>query len=136
MTDKQEKEIWQITGLIAEQLGEELSFVRGQIKAIVTSCGIEQSLAWLHEALEVESHGGLLVENGKRRRTPGGVFFFIARNQMPESLRDQIFMSYAEQRKRRKEEKSKSPETSGAEAKLQGETQPAAPKPTPIAVPV
>jgi len=113
MVDKKDREIWQVTGLIAEQLGESKSFVRGQIKAILIACGIEQSLAWLVEAQEIESHGGLMVENGLRRRTPGGVFFWVARSQMPEDLRNQIFVPYGEQRKRRKEAKAQEREING-----------------------
>jgi len=45
----------------------------------------------LAQTLDVEATGGLLVTNGTRRRTPGGVFFHLVRQQVTRSQREYLF---------------------------------------------
>src|SRR5439155_5218495 len=45
----------------------------------------------LSQTLEVEAQGGMLVRNRTRRRTPGGVFFHLVRQQVTRSQRDYLF---------------------------------------------
>jgi hypothetical protein len=41
--------------------------------------------AFLQQTLAIEAEGGMLVTSGKRRRTPGGVFFYlVCKNVSPE----------------------------------------------------
>jgi PHAX RNA-binding domain len=49
---------------------------------VVKVIGPGRARALCDEALRVEAHGGLLVEDQSRRRTPGGVFFHLARGQV------------------------------------------------------
>ncbi len=51
----------------------------------------------LSQTLEVEAQGGMLVMNGTRRRTPGGVFFHLVRQQVTRSQRDYLFPRAAPQ---------------------------------------
>jgi hypothetical protein len=67
---------------ITQQLGETAKHARGMIWRIVHECGAEQALEWLREAQEIESHGGMMTEDGERRRTPGGVFFKLVRDKL------------------------------------------------------
>jgi hypothetical protein len=67
---------------ITQQLGETAKQARGMIWHIVHECGAEQALEWLREAQEIESHGGMMTEDGERRRTPGGVFFKLVRDKL------------------------------------------------------
>lgn len=67
---------------ITQQLGETAKQARGMIWRIVHECGAEQALEWLREAQEIEAHGGMLTEDGERRRTPGGVFFRLVRDKL------------------------------------------------------
>jgi RNA recognition motif-containing protein len=79
---------------IAEKLGEtELKPIQ-QIRRLIDFFGQEQVQKWLDETMEIEANGGLLVPDGTRRRTPGGVFFFHTRNAIEEPLRNQIFPRY------------------------------------------
>jgi hypothetical protein len=62
---------------IARKLGEVERKPRNTIKAIVKILGTEKALAYCERALEVERQGGMLTRDGSRRRTPGGVFFYL-----------------------------------------------------------
>ena len=78
---------------IAEALGESDESPRTQITAIVKSLGAEGALALLAQTQRVEEAGGLLVPDGTRRRTPGGVFFLLAREKLTPADRAAIFSS-------------------------------------------
>ncbi len=71
---------------IARQLNETNPIALGQIKQVVIRLGAEQALAILQQTQETEAQGGLLTTDQKRRRTPGGVFLYLAKTQM--SLED------------------------------------------------
>lgn len=45
---------------------------------IVLNLGHERALELLARTLEIEAQGGMLIASGARRRTPGGVFFYLA----------------------------------------------------------
>jgi CHAD domain-containing protein len=75
---------------IAQALGETKPAALGQIKRIVQTIGEERALAILQQALDVEQHGGLMLPDGKRR-TPGGVFFRLAKEQTTPEERRQIW---------------------------------------------
>ncbi len=66
---------------LAGALGETEELPRRQIRRVVQTLGAERARAFLAEALAVEARGGLLVPDGSRRRTPGGVFFHLVRAQ-------------------------------------------------------
>ena len=53
--------------------------------------GPDYTAQLLAQTLEVEAQGGMLVRNGSRRRTPGGVFFQLVRQQATRSQRDYLF---------------------------------------------
>ena len=76
---------------IAQQLGETEPKPRYQIARIIMLCGIEFAQDMVKQALEVEASEGLWTSDGERRRTLGGVFFYLARTNMPEAERQQIF---------------------------------------------
>lgn len=75
---------------IAQVLGETKSMARGQIKRIVQTIGEERALTLLQQALEIEQHVGLMLPDGKRR-TPGGVFFRLVKEQMSPEERRQVW---------------------------------------------
>ncbi|MDP9375754.1 MAG: phosphorylated adapter RNA export RNA-binding domain-containing protein [Chloroflexota bacterium] len=73
---------------LAGQLGETAAGPRHQIARVIDALGEERARALLAEALAVEGRGGLLLPDGSRRRTPGGVFFHLVRTQAsPEEVR-------------------------------------------------
>jgi hypothetical protein len=64
---------------------------RAAVKRVVAAIGAEQSLALLRQALELEANGGMLTRDGQRRRTPGGVFFQLARVIVPKDQYPRVF---------------------------------------------
>lgn len=94
---------------IADQLEEKDSKPRKQITMIVQRAGIEFSDSVLEEVEKIEAEGGMMIENGERRRTKGGVFFYLARQRLPEDVRDDIFSSWRSLRKKRQTYESQFP---------------------------
>jgi hypothetical protein len=76
---------------IAEQLGETAPNPLRQIKGIIELCGAEFTQTILQEALKIEAGEGMMVNSGERRRTIGGVFFYLARGRMTGAQRYKIF---------------------------------------------
>ncbi len=86
---------------IADRLGETEPLARKKIQQVVEACGVEQALAWLQETLELEASGRLMVSSGERRRTPGGVFFYLVKGRLSKELRKQLFPYRPKKRKQK-----------------------------------
>jgi hypothetical protein len=71
---------------IACTLGETKPGVLSQLHVIVKKLGCAEALRLLAEAQHVEAGGGMLINDGSRRRTPGGVFFALVRTHHPDVL--------------------------------------------------
>ena len=69
----------EITTEITAQLGETEPTPRQALKRAVRILGPAQVQALLDRTLDIERSGGLLLPDGSRRRTPGGVFFYLVR---------------------------------------------------------
>ena len=82
---------------IAEHLGETGPEPLQLLHKVVKKLGPEQSLAFLKETQEIEAQGGLLLPDGSRRRTPGGVFFYLVRTKAPKSVRFLFWQQKQEQ---------------------------------------
>jgi hypothetical protein len=78
---------------IAEQLGERDPQPLKQLHRIVAFLGPEQAVGFLQETMEIEAHGGLMLPDGSRRRTPGGIFFHLIRTKGPAGVR-RCFLPY------------------------------------------
>jgi phosphorylated adapter RNA export protein len=88
-----------------EELGEVKILPRHQIKKIVRVLGSERALALLAEAQSIEVSGGMMCLDGSRRRTPGGVFFFLCKQKHPDLFPQR---SWKETRARKKQKKLQS----------------------------
>ena len=66
---------YQTAMMIADQLGETQPAPRYAILRIVNALGRTQARQLLDHALEIEEQGGMMLSDGSRRRTPGGIFF-------------------------------------------------------------
>ncbi len=64
---------------IARALGETEPEPLQRLQAVVTILGPDQALALCEKALAVEQQGGMLTQDGTRRRTAGGIFFYLVR---------------------------------------------------------
>jgi hypothetical protein len=87
---------------IAQQLDETNPIAIEQIERVVEHLGAEAAQAFLREALEVEAQGGMMLPDGSRRRTLGGVFFYIAKGRIPHEVRGLIWPHLQPRRKPRK----------------------------------
>ncbi len=72
---------------IAAHLGESEAEPLQLLHKVVKKLGLEQALAFLKETQEIEAQGGLLLPDGSRRRTPGGVFFYLVCAKGPTPVR-------------------------------------------------
>jgi hypothetical protein len=75
---------------IAAQLGETVGGPRATIWRIVRIIGPERAHAFVTQALEVEANGGMLIPDGSRKRTLGGIFFYLVRTQISDDEAIQI----------------------------------------------
>lgn len=66
---------------IAAQLQESDAQALQQIQRAIEHCGLDFVQAVLVKTLDIEAEGGHLLSDGSRRRTPGGVFFRLLREQ-------------------------------------------------------
>ena len=76
---------------IAKTLGEVEEIPLFQITGIVRVLGEEGAQALLKETLDIEKGGGMLLADGTRRRSPGGVFYQLARRKLPADEKRNIF---------------------------------------------
>ena len=81
----------QTINTIAKALGESDEGPVAQIKAVVDNLGDQACLTLLAETDKIEKAGGLMRGDGSGRRSPGGVFFFLARQRLPRDVRAAIF---------------------------------------------
>ena len=72
-----EPSVQQTVLMIAQTLGETGQAVRQQIQRIVWALGPTAAQSMLEQTLQIEQNGGMMLRNGSRRRTPGGVFFHL-----------------------------------------------------------
>lgn len=81
----------QVAQEIADRLGETKPGPRKIVASIIEVRGVEFATDVLRETLEVEENGGLMTQKGDRRRTVGGVYFFIAKGRMTFEQRQAAF---------------------------------------------
>lgn len=67
---------------IATSLSETEPRSKATIERSVAVLGIEAAQALRHEVEAIEAQGGMLTADGTRRRTPGGVYLFLLKQQM------------------------------------------------------
>ena len=64
---------------IAHTLSEREPEPLTQLQAVVEILGVEKATALCEKAVELEQQGGMLTQDGTRRKTVGGVFFYLVR---------------------------------------------------------
>jgi hypothetical protein len=94
---------------IADQLGETVGGARATIWRCVRVLGPERAQVFVAQALEVEANGGMLIPDGSRKRTLGGIFFYLVRTQVSDDEAMQINRAWRwQQWKQRQPAKPKS----------------------------
>lgn len=53
-----------------------------QFTQVIAALGEAQATALLQQAQGIEAHGGMLTQDGSRRRTLGGIFFALAKQHL------------------------------------------------------
>lgn len=84
-------EQWKIAQEIADTLGETEKGPRFLVADIILHCGVEFAQDVLRQTIEIEAKDGLLTNNKSRRRTMGGVFFYVAKGRLEPAVREKIF---------------------------------------------
>src|SRR5262249_42304022 len=72
-------------------LGETEPVPLMHIRRIVQTLGPDRASQLLEQARAVEAAGGLMLLDGRRRRTPAGVFFRLVRDQTTTAERNRIW---------------------------------------------
>uniref|UniRef100_G3MLL6 Phosphorylated adapter RNA export protein n=1 Tax=Amblyomma maculatum TaxID=34609 RepID=G3MLL6_AMBMU len=75
-SEPDEAEAAKLVADIASRLGEPKVDI---IERVVNVLGVTESRKLLNMTEDIESTGGLLIRNKTRRRTPGGVFFYLVK---------------------------------------------------------
>jgi hypothetical protein len=89
----------EVATMIAAQIGEDQEAQKQQIFSIVRALGRTQARALLDETLQIEAQGGMMLPDGSRRRTPGGVYFYLAYTKgQPKEGRKLVRPTYKKQR--------------------------------------
>jgi len=87
----EQRAIREATMRIADELGETQQVPRTQVARVVRVLGIDRAQDFFEQALVIEATGGMLLPDGSRRRTPGGVFFKLVRDGVNKQERYAIF---------------------------------------------
>ncbi|KAK7583961.1 hypothetical protein V9T40_004924 [Parthenolecanium corni] len=76
---------------IASKLREDKFYV---IKTVVDVLGVKKAIKLFYETRERELKGGILIQNGRRRRTPGGAYLALLRETsfIPKQEADKVFL--------------------------------------------
>ena len=86
---------------IARQLQETEINPKRSTAAIVRVCGEDFARDILRQTLEIEAQGGLSAADGSCRRTIGGVYLYLAKQQMSSEARKQVFPTQIDIKRRR-----------------------------------
>lgn len=92
----EKSEIKVYTQEVAEKLGETEEQPLHQIELLIEHAGREFVQEMLDQTLRIEEKDGMKTEDGKRRRTPGGVFFYISKGKLDAEIRQQIFPNFGQ----------------------------------------
>lgn len=77
--------------VIAELLNETDKHAIRKIENLIEILGLDFVQTHVEETQRIEAEGGLLIKNGKRRRTTGGVFFHTVKSKLTPEQRESIF---------------------------------------------
>jgi hypothetical protein len=96
-------DVEQTVALIAQDLGETEEQPVTTIRRIVNQFGADFAHQVLQETARVEEQGGLMLPDKSRKRTRGGVFFYLVRGRI--SRKDIFTIFYSDQPRQQKKEK-------------------------------
>ncbi len=100
----------EVATTIATKLGETDLQPITQIRRIVYRLGADVALALLDEAMQVEADGGMMLHDGSRRRSPGGVYFYVVRGRVSAEDGAFIFPSFSRTKEKQGKSSSSTPQ--------------------------
>lgn len=71
---------------------------------VVLTIGADSALKFLHDTEDIERNGGLMTMDGRRRRTPGGVYLFLVKSGVTKEQGSAIFQNQREDVKHHKKQ--------------------------------
>ncbi|MEQ9029660.1 MAG: phosphorylated adapter RNA export RNA-binding domain-containing protein, partial [Aggregatilineales bacterium] len=80
-------------------LREHLPWAKTLIRQIIQEAGEDFARQLLEETQQIQAEGGMLTLDGTQNRTIGGIFFYLARNRLPDEVAGRLF---ARENRRRK----------------------------------
>jgi len=80
-----------LIALVARRLREKDPIALSQIRRLYNHFGTDIMWGMIAETERIEAEGGMLLVDGSRRRTPGGVFLFLAKKRLSREERTRIF---------------------------------------------
>ena len=75
---KGDKRLTYVMEEIAAQLGETEGTPKNQIRSLIYKYGLKKIREWVAQVFEIEANGGMLTNDGSRKRSPGGIFFYLS----------------------------------------------------------
>lgn len=87
-------EISQLARQFGAALGETAANPIKQIGKLIEKCGLPFVEKIMAETEATEAAGGLTTHDRKRRRSKGGVFFYLAKGQMDAAARAEVFPNF------------------------------------------
>ncbi|XP_077269629.1 phosphorylated adaptor for RNA export isoform X1 [Temnothorax americanus] len=87
---------------ITTKLGERKEVL---IRRVVDIIGKQKAIDFFQKTKKIEEHGGMLIMNGSRRRTAGGVYFWLVKNDKhipQEKIREIFYYDQKESSEQRK----------------------------------
>ncbi|CAH0590116.1 unnamed protein product [Chrysodeixis includens] len=85
--------------VIAKEISENLSEDKKDlVEHIIQIVGAEKAIEIYKETQRVEADGGLLIINGTRRRTSGGLYFYLLKND-PDVTQEMVSQMFSEDRR-------------------------------------
>lgn len=99
----QSEEIEETVFYLAGHLGETQKKAIRQIRKVTQVLTPDVALDYLKKAQEVERQGGMLIANGSRRRTIGGIFFYLVKTQCSDEQICHIWPDHRNTKPQKKE---------------------------------
>src|SRR5712672_296554 len=100
--EQTQQTVAQLAAELATHLKETEPGPRIAISKVVALLGRTTCLDLLHKTQEIEATGGMMTSDGTRRRTSGGVWFYLTRGMMTPEQRRTVWPYRPQFRKKKK----------------------------------
>lgn len=74
---------------------------------MINTLGLEYCINLVFRVRDIQASGGVLNAKGTRYRTPGGLYFYIAKKEVNSDIAKHIFQEHSVQKRKQHKENSK-----------------------------